>query len=349
MPGVAACGSTGRIVGGGAVLDVLRVELEHAREAVRVLDLLGRVNVLARYQGEQGPEIAREDAWYSGRALASAPGLVSVPTSDTRGPSPLRGRSARIAQAAAETLGSSLCAFQPDPDASRIARLRRAVGFTARVHCTAVDHSARCVMVTLTYRGTNEDWQPRHVSEFIKRVRQYLARRDVAFRYVWVAELQKRGVIHYHVALWLPAGVELPKPDECGWWPHGMTRIEVARGAVGYLMKYLSKGGCASDHRLPLGARCYGVGGLGAYWRSARRWLGLPAFVQARADVEGSRSWRRCPGGGWVDGSGEVWASEFRRVWVGGRAQLQRVIQYLPATVGPVAPSGVFSWLPGGA
>lgn len=328
-------------------MSILSVELDHAREAVRVLDLVASFDLRAWRSSLAAGRVATPDVWGSGGAAqAAGPGLVSVLTSGTRHFHPVRGRSGRIAQAAAETLGSDLCAFQPDPDASRIARLRRAVGFSGRVHCADAPASARCVMVTLTYAGTNADWQPRHVSEFISRVRKWLGRRGVDFRYVWVAELQKRGVIHYHIALWLPPGVDLPKPDQCGWWPHGMTRIEVARNAVGYLMKYLSKGGKAEEHRLPLGARCYGIGGLGDYMRAARRWLSLPGFIQCRADVNQSRDWRRAPGGGWCDPDGEVWASEFRRTYIGGRAQLQRVLSYLPVTVCGVAPSGVWSALP---
>lgn len=328
-------------------------EVANAEEARRVLDLCGRAMVLPAYRFEDGPALAREEAYEAWRAAASAApaGLVPVPTSDTRSKksAALPFRSGLMARAASVALGSELGAFVPDPDASRIARLRMAVGFSGRVHCSVLDSSWRCCMVTLTYRGTNGDWQPRHVSDFIKRVRGFMTRRGLEVRYVWVAELQKRGVIHYHVALWLPAGVQLPKPDDCGWWPHGMTRIETARNAVGYLMKYLSKGGRASDHQLPRGARCYGLGGLGWYMRAARRWLSLPGFVQCRADVVRSVSWRRAPGGGWSDPDGVIWPSEFRRVSIGGCFQLQRVLTHARELVSGVVPSGPFSFVCGGA
>jgi hypothetical protein len=42
---------------------------------------------------------------------------------------------------------------------------------------------------------------PRHVSELIKRTRQWLERRGHSLHCVWVAELQKRGALHYHVQL----------------------------------------------------------------------------------------------------------------------------------------------------
>jgi Protein of unknown function (DUF3296). len=39
-----------------------------------------------------------------------------------------------------------------------------------------------------------------------------MERRGHKLPYVWVAELQKRGALHYHVLLWLPRGLTLPNP-----------------------------------------------------------------------------------------------------------------------------------------
>ena len=315
------------------------------------MELLGRALVLPDYRdGLMSAADARYEAWEFGRAQAGAgvAGLVSVPTSGPRrvaSPLPVRFRSRLIAESSAKALGEHLDAFLPDADLHRIARLRMAVGFSARVHLAGADASARCCMLTLTYRGGNEEWEPCHVSDLIRTLRKWLARRGVQFRYVWVAELQKRGTIHYHLALWLPAGVDIPMPDRCGWWPHGMTRIETARSAPAYLMKYLSKGGKASEHKLPGGARSYGVGGLGAAMRLARRWLGLPGFIKARADVAMSAAWRRAPGGGWADPDGVIWSSEFERVCIGGLWHLKRVVRHAAVVVAGVvfAPAGAFS------
>lgn len=324
----------------------LREAIDASRESFRVLELLGRVAVLPDYRGlsvDEANSLASESAYESWREAVTAEwgvgGLVSVPTSVTR--PVFRKRSTRIARASAEALRDHLGAFELGTDSSRVAKLRRAVGFSARVHCTAVDLTARCCMVTLTYRDPN-DWQPLHVADFVRVVRRFLARVGVLFRYCWVAELQKRGAIHYHLALWLPADVSLPKPDQAGWWTHGSTRIETARNAVPYLMKYLSKGNKASDHCLPLGARSYGCGGLGQSMRLARRWLSLPGFIQSRADVATSAGWRRAVGGGWVDPDGVIWPSEFQRVAVGGSWALERVCNHGR----PFDVSGPFSFLP---
>jgi hypothetical protein len=242
-----------------------------------------------------------------------SPGLVPIPT---RGPR-LAGPAFTPVAVRDETTHAQRMTdtFSPDPVQGRIARLRRTIGAAARCHEAVKVEDANTVMVTLTYRGTNADWQPGHIRDFLKIVRKHLARRGLDCRYVWVAELQKRGVIHYHVVLWLPPGVHLPMPDQCGWWPHGFSRIEVARKAVPYLMHYLKKCNDALRGSLPEGARCHGRGGLGEQFREVLRWLALPAFIKARASV--SERWRRAVGGGWHAPDGTHWASEFCRVWVG--------------------------------
>lgn len=70
-------------------------------------------------------------------------------------------------------------------------------------------------MVTLTYRNI-DDWCTDDISYFMRLVRQWCKRRQIAVRYVWVAELQKRSAVHYHVVFWLPIGISLPKPDKQG-------------------------------------------------------------------------------------------------------------------------------------
>jgi len=191
-------------------------------------------------------------------------------------------------------------------------------------------------MVTATYRDPDA-WEPRHVSAWIGAMREWLRRRKLACRYVWVAELTKAGRLHYHLALWLPADVYLPSADAQGWWPHGSTRTERARAAVPYLLKYLSKG--MSVEAFPKGARIYGVGGLEHSIRRARRWLRLPGFVRARADV--LDDWRPARGGGWSDPDGVVIPSEWARAWLGDRWGMVPVASYSR----PFSADGPFSWI----
>lgn len=161
-------------------------------------------------------------------------------------------------------------------------------------------------MLTLTYRNGDE-WQPRHVSRLLKHVRDYLATRTSLARFVWVAELQKRGALHYHILIWLPRGITLPKPDKRGWWPHGSTRIEWASKAAGYLAKYCSKGD-SGDY--PKGARIHGCGGLLGTALEVWRWWKRPKYVrdcEPDPRVKFSRG-----GGGWINHeTGETVLSEW--------------------------------------
>jgi hypothetical protein len=183
-----------------------------------------------------------------GASAACAPGLVSSQTSGTPGG-----------------------AIRLDPVASRLQRMRRRVLTGARLHVAQVKRW-RAAMLTLTYRP-DVAWEGRHVSECLRHIRQWLKRRGLACRFVWVLETTKVGKPHYHVVIWLPLGVKLPKLDLAGWWPHGMTRMEWARCAVGYVSKYVSKG--QEGAKLPAGARMFGVGGLEGVALDEARWWAL--------------------------------------------------------------------------
>ena len=56
-------------------------------------------------------------------------------------------------------------------------------------------------MQTLTYKGDNRQWRPEHISRYLDALRRWHYNRtgSKTVRYAWVAELQARGVIHYHV------------------------------------------------------------------------------------------------------------------------------------------------------
>ena len=169
-------------------------------------------------------------------------------------------------------------------------------------------------------------------------LRKWCNRQGFRARYVWVAELQQRGTIHYHAVVWLPVGVRCPAFDSRGWWPHGMTnRKAVRRSAVGYLMKYLSKG--TDTCSFPKGARIYGVAGLDKAMSRVRRWVRLPAFVQGNSST--LDAWTRTPGGGWSSPSGVGFVSEFCTAVVAGVRCLIRVAQHPIAIVA----AGPFSWL----
>ena len=146
------------------------------------------------------------------------------------------------------------------------------------------------------------------MSTFLDHVRKWCRRRKTAIAHVWTAEQHKSGRVHYHLILFLPRHLALPKPDKQGWWPHGMTRVERCRKqSVGYLIKYATKAQAVSAP-WPKGIRLHGHGGLAPAERAYRSWWVLPKYI--REQVEPTWKVRRARGGGWMSPvTGEWWAS----------------------------------------
>lgn len=239
---------------------------------------------------------------------AVASGLVHIGTSDTR--SFRRKKTITAAEQRAKRLG----------------KMKQNVITSARLHVEEAQRGGfrgKWAMLTLTYRD-EERWVACQVTELLKCLRQYAARCGFVARYTWVLELTKRGRPHYHVLVWLPKGRTLPKPDKQGWWKYGLTRIEWARNAVGYLAKYASKGDDYDLRTLPRGARLSGFGGLSRGGRVELRWWKLPGWLRevwdAICDVG------RTPGGYVNRESGEYLASPYRVIFQGGALVLCEAI-----------------------
>lgn len=115
------------------------------------------------------------------------------------------------------------------------------------------EHPHTKIMITLTYRKV-EDYQAGHIHEFMKNVKQRLGSSLLAF--AWVAELQARGAVHYHVMLVTESGKILPKPDDAGMWKYGMSRIEKARTFY-YICTYLGKEYQKDLDKFPRSCRLY--------------------------------------------------------------------------------------------
>lgn len=245
----------------------------------------------------------RPDAPSGAPGAGGCPGLVTFKTSDT----------------------PSITEVEIDQVESRRRRLRRSVTLAARLFTQALSpRRFKPAMLTLTYRDV-DGFEPRHISALLNRMRSWIKRRKGLLRYVWVAELQKRGALHYHVLLWLPKGLTLPKPDKQGWWPHGSTRIEWARNPVGYLCKYVSK--FDELTHMPKGARLHGAGGFDADGREIRRWFNLPAWLRALVGVQ--RRFVRVKGVGLVErSSGLCVPSPWRVSFSGGRVVATRLFTY---------------------
>jgi hypothetical protein len=189
---------------------------------------------------------------------------------------------------------------------SRLRGMRLSVITAARLIDEAIQRGGfryRRVMLTFTYRNV-DDWRPRDISQALEAIREYMRRRGHRLIGVWTSELQERGAVHYHIVLWLPHRFSLPFADKRGWWRHGMTSSEWARNAVGYLVKYVSKG--TGPHRFPRGCRIHGAMGLSRLQRMERRWWRFPRYVRERfVDWRGDVA--RAKGGGFVEKESGDW------------------------------------------
>lgn len=210
-----------------------------------------------------------------------------------------------------------------DPRAKRLKRMRSTVNHAARLlHFDA--HSERNAalwnkkFLTLTYAQL-DDWEPGHVRAFLNNVRDWCRRRGVRLRFVWVAELQKRGALHYHVIIWLPKGKYLPFADAQGWWPHGRTNIVNAQSPIGYITKYASKATAADALGFPKGARICGHGGLQSEGRRHIRYWNSPIWV--REALSGRADIRKVVGGYMDKFTGEFLPSPWR-VEIGADGQV---------------------------
>jgi hypothetical protein len=155
----------------------------------------------------------------------------------------------------------------------------------------------RPLFVTLTY-ADGDSWEPKAISAFLMRLNSWRRSMQrihgcaISLPYVWTLELQKRGAPHYHLVIWLPSFLYLPKPDlpfairgrQClPMWSHGSSNIVVIEwGAVPYIAKYVSKGPLSSGVELPTGARVHGVGGVprGSIEAREARWWRLPSWLR---------------------------------------------------------------------
>ncbi len=225
----------------------------------------------------------------------------------------------------------SLNCSAPELALRRIRNLKRSVWASGHLHGLAENgfRASVCWFVTLTYRGVS-DWRPDHVSKSVQAFRNWCRAAGVPCRYTWVAELQGRGAVHYHLLAWLPHGVSMPHWDKAkgrraAFWPHGMSNTEVARSGVGYLMKYLSKLG--ELHRFPKGLRLYGIGGLTQQGRAVRSWYNLPEWCKRLHGVG-----EVCRAGGRlvVRASGEILESFYSVRFVHGSIELCQLRELPP-------------------
>lgn len=240
----------------------------------------------------RSPSIVSEGGFARGQGAALHEGEAGLVISET---TPNDGHKNRSCRSEGHYVDVSFSA--EETARKRLKRLRKSVWFAGRLHGAMSERAGHrpdvAHFVTLTYVGVN-DWSPEHLTRATDAYRRHCKRLGVPTRYLWVAELQKRGAVHYHLVAWLPVGVRMPKWDKShtspsgrevsAFWGHGMTNVQkVKSSAIAYLMKYLSKASelCA----FPQGLRLFGVGGLDEPGRSVRSWSNLPEWAKCQYGV----------------------------------------------------------------
>ena len=210
--------------------------------------------------------------------------------------------------------------FTLDPRKIRLSRLSRSVMTSARLMVEDLEEEKiryRSWFITLTY-APGKPWEPLHITNAIKCARQWCERQNIKFRYVWVSEIQTKRqanqgghCVHYHLLVFLPIHLQLPKFDKRGWWPHGLTQTVHARKPVGYMAKYASKGGDAGY--FPKGCRLSGFGGLQLKSRYIRSWWMCPAYVREWWPESVDRP-SRASGGGWISKLSGDWRASLYKI-----------------------------------
>ena len=119
------------------------------------------------------------------------------------------------------------------------------------------------IMVTLTYAEI-DDWVANDLRAYVNDI----ARRKTTYGYCWVAELQYRGAVHYHILFAVKYGIKIEFPDRSGSWVKGMSNVKRAR-SVYYVLTYVGKRYQKDYSRMPKGLRSYAVG----IYDKQLRWL----------------------------------------------------------------------------
>lgn len=184
----------------------------------------------------------------------------------------------------------------------------------------------RQVMITLTY-APDVKWSPNQIKDFMSGLKRVLG--DNLLAYAWVAEMQERGVPHYHVFCVVKKGTKIPMPDKPYGqrghvlWPYGMTKIETAKTPY-YLVKYTGK-----EHQKEgfyKGMRIFAVwiakGLLSELERRIFRVSGLPKWLASEVlmfiEDKGYKHPKPAIGGGW-EFMGQVLRSDWEyQEWVNG-------------------------------
>lgn len=136
----------------------------------------------------------------------------------------------------------------------RLKKLRmRILAWSELVEEYRRDNQCRMIMVGMTYKKV-DDYRAGHIRDYVKKLKQKYGEKLLAW--AWVAEMQERGAVHYHMLIVLPKRTRFPYPDKIGMWKHGSTSVTSARTPF-YLVKYVGKKHQKDLSLYPKGCRLY--------------------------------------------------------------------------------------------
>lgn len=161
----------------------------------------------------------------------------------------------------------------------RIGRLRRKVKvwvMTAPLH--EVGNGLRLRNCRLSYRP-GRDYEAGDIREYIRKLRRHCKVNLIG--YVWIAEIQKRGAVHYHVWELVRAGTRLPLPE--AWWPWGYTHVKTAKD-LNYVFMDMYK--ATQKRGYPKDIRIYGMYIRKEYRVGAWKWRNYPGWVQTEGELK---------------------------------------------------------------
>ena len=179
----------------------------------------------------------------------------------------------------------------------RLVTLRRRIFAWSRViDAITKQPGVKMAMYRLSYdtAGTlvkASEWQALDISLFMQRLRARMGKRLLA--YAWVAELQIRGVIHYHVCIVYRGYAPMPdrsyhsKDARKHWrsfnrmWEKGSSHTDLEVRSPYYMASYCKKAYQKDYLHFPMGAHAWAVWISDAGLKASLKWEALEDYKKA--------------------------------------------------------------------
>ena len=153
-------------------------------------------------QGAYGAEVLMGSDCGSCKEASSRRGTQGERDAGARVPSKLNDRPSGLVGFKKQR--ENILISSEDADLRRMHKMRRMVVGASEGIETVLQSDGyryRVGFITLTYVGI-DDWQPGDIKKHVRHFRLWAKRCGEPFRLVWVAKLQTRSALHYHLCFW---------------------------------------------------------------------------------------------------------------------------------------------------